>query len=97
MKVRPWSEFWGTFKVPDSAKKVGQRVSTNGLYFGANYLLIVIIAVIAAPFTSSASLTAGGSLVILHAIFKVRTISSKVNSFVENQRAKVKQLFKKKK
>ncbi len=37
---KPWSEFLKEFKLPQSRKNVDERISTNFLYYRANYVCI---------------------------------------------------------
>lgn len=64
-EIRPWGEFFATFKAPQfAAKNLEQRVTTNALYYRSNYLAVccgvLILQVLFAPMILVSSIMIAG-------------------------------------
>ena len=83
-KLRSLADFTKVFKVPKDDKVLLKRIETNGLYYAANYALVIGPALLLRGFLWA---VVAALLCLLHAITRPRNLKSKFNLFAGKMRA----------
>ena len=86
LKLR--SGMLGKFKVPATPELVVQRWETNGLWYAANYAVILLASLVLAGVLSRWVIIAAILFVFAHATLKTRNLKTKVNLFRQKMASK---------